>query len=64
MTAVTRRSALGGLLAFAAGAARAGNWPEKSITWIVPFPAGGPTDTFARPLAAEAGKRLGRRDSI
>jgi len=60
MTAVTRRWTLSGLLALGSGPARAGEWPEKSITWIVPFPAGGPTDTFTRPLAAEAGKRLGQ----
>ncbi len=61
MTAVTRRTALGGALGLAAaGAARAGDWPEKSITWIVPFPAGGPTDSFGRSLAAEVAKRLGQ----
>jgi len=53
--------ALGGALGFAAaGVARAADWPEKSITWIVPFPAGGPTDSFARSLAAGAAKRLGQ----
>jgi tripartite-type tricarboxylate transporter receptor subunit TctC len=58
--AVNRRAALAGALALATGAARAADWPEKSITWIVPFPAGGPTDTFARPLATEVAKRLGQ----
>ena len=36
MTAVTRRWALSGLLALGSGSVRAGEWPEKSITWIVP----------------------------
>ncbi len=34
-------------------------WPPQTITWINPFPAGGGTDTFARPLAAQVGEQLG-----
>ncbi|MCW5735880.1 MAG: tripartite tricarboxylate transporter substrate binding protein [Enhydrobacter sp.] len=34
-------------------------WPSGPITWINPFPAGGGTDTFARPLAAQVGEQLG-----
>ena len=34
-------------------------WPPAAITWINPFPAGGGTDTFARPLAAQVGEQLG-----
>jgi tripartite-type tricarboxylate transporter receptor subunit TctC len=35
-----------------------GNRPQ---TWIVPFPAGGGTDAFARPLAALLTKQMGRQ---
>lgn len=37
------------------------SWPQKPITFIVPFAAGGGTDAFARPLAAQLDKQLGVR---
>jgi tripartite-type tricarboxylate transporter receptor subunit TctC len=44
-----------------AGQAHAQSWPEKPITFIVPFAAGGGTDAFARPLAAQLDAQLGKR---
>jgi tripartite-type tricarboxylate transporter receptor subunit TctC len=34
-------------------------WPERTITIIVPFPAGGPNDLLGRLLAAELAPKLG-----
>ena len=36
-------------------------WPTKPITFIVPFPAGGGTDAFARPLTAQLTRGLGKQ---
>ena len=44
-----------------ANAAQAQSWPEKPITFIVPFAAGGGTDAFARPLAAQLDTQFGKR---
>lgn len=35
-------------------------FPSKPLTLIIPFPAGGPADTFGRPLAKGMGERLGQ----
>lgn len=45
----------------AAVPAVAETWPQRPITFIVPFPAGGGTDAFARPLAAQLDQQLGQR---
>lgn len=40
--------------------AQAQAWPAKSLTWIVPFSAGGPTDAMARDIADKVGKQIGQ----
>ena len=37
------------------------DWPSKAIVVIVPFPAGGGTDAFARPISAVMSKSLGKQ---
>lgn len=46
--------------AFATAGPAAAQWPERAVTIIVPFPAGGGTDIFARPLARQLSSQLGR----
>jgi tripartite-type tricarboxylate transporter receptor subunit TctC len=36
-------------------------WPAKPVTLIVPFPAGGGTDAFARPMAAQFARLTGKQ---
>ena len=58
-----RRSALLAALAgslFGVGPAHAQSFPNKPITLIVPWPAGGSTDRHLRALAELAGKQLGQ----
>ena len=40
--------------------AQAGNWPEKTVTIVVPFPAGGSTDMVARAMALQMQNKLGQ----
>ena len=37
------------------------NWPSKPVTMVVPFPAGGGTDAFARPMSAQFAKLTGKQ---
>jgi tripartite-type tricarboxylate transporter receptor subunit TctC len=69
MTSFTRRQALAGaaglaalpLATFAPAARAQGAWPTKPVTVVVPFPPGGGTDAFARPLFAAMTKNVGRQ---
>ncbi len=63
---ISRRSALKGGLAAGASliampAIAQSGWPNRQITWLNPFPAGGGTDAFARPLAAVMDQQLNQR---
>lgn len=52
----------GGIAMMALGPASAQEpWPSRPVTIVVPFPAGGGTDAFARPLAAQLSKQLGKQ---
>ncbi|WP_043162252.1 tripartite tricarboxylate transporter substrate-binding protein [Bradyrhizobium sp. Ai1a-2] len=48
------------VLAMASSAASAQTWPARPITLLVPFAAGGPTDTVARMTAQSMSKLLGQ----
>ncbi len=43
------------------GVALAQSWPSKPVTLVVPFPPGGGTDAFARPISAQFAKNTGRQ---
>jgi tripartite-type tricarboxylate transporter receptor subunit TctC len=43
------------------GLSQAQAWPAKPVTIVVPFPAGGGTDAFARPLFAAMTKNTGKQ---
>jgi tripartite-type tricarboxylate transporter receptor subunit TctC len=53
---------LGALVGFAARRAAAQNtpWPDRPLRWLVGYPPGGPSDTFARMTGAHIGARLGQ----
>ena len=63
--AFTRRTALclaaAGLAAVSMAGHAQSTWPSKPVTLIVPFPAGGGTDAFARPLSAQFAKQTGKQ---
>lgn len=37
----------------------ADDWPTRTVSWIVPFPAGGGSDMFSRPVAARVAEAIG-----
>ncbi|NYT23733.1 tripartite tricarboxylate transporter substrate binding protein [Alcaligenaceae bacterium] len=51
--------AVPGLL-LAPAQAQTDNYPDRAITMIVPFPAGGPTDIVARLMAKQMGDQMGQ----
>lgn len=56
------RATAAGSAVFATGVrAQGAAWPTKPVTLIVPFPAGGGTDAFARPLSGQFAKQTGRQ---
>ncbi len=53
---------LGGVVALVLSAATpAQSWPQKPVRLISPFPPGGGTDSFARPLAARLSQNVGQQ---
>ena len=59
---VWARAALAGLLMASASAAAqdsVGNYPNRPVTFVVPYPAGGGLDVFARQLAQKLSERMG-----
>jgi len=59
---ISTKAVLAGVaLTLSAVSAQAQTWPTKPVTFLNPFPAGGGTDTFARPIAARVGQALGQQ---
>ena len=58
-THANRRALLAGALALAAGAACAA-YPERPVTLVAPYPAGGAADVLARLLAKQLEAQLGK----
>ena len=63
ITPITRRSLIrlgaGALLLSAASLAHAA-WPERNITFVVPFPPGGSTDMVARTIGQKVSDKIGQ----
>ena len=62
---LNRRQVLGaaaaGAAAFSLNGWAQGGWPAKPVMLVVPFPAGGGTDAFARPLSAQFARQTGKQ---
>lgn len=57
---ITRRAAIGGAVLLAASRPASAAWPERPVTLIVPFAAGGGTDVSARTMAQYLERELGQ----
>jgi tripartite-type tricarboxylate transporter receptor subunit TctC len=57
---LTRRQALAGALLLLPAAARAADWPERSLRMIIPFAPGAGADIIGRTFAEELAKALGQ----
>ncbi|MDW5443106.1 Bug family tripartite tricarboxylate transporter substrate binding protein [Polaromonas sp. SM01] len=55
------RGAAAGAAVFSMGSYAQSGWPTKPVTMIVPFPAGGGTDAFARPMSAQFARLTGKQ---
>ncbi len=61
MITMTRRTALGGLSALISTPLFAQpSWPNRPLTLVVGFPAGGPVDTVSRIIGESLSRRLGQ----
>jgi tripartite-type tricarboxylate transporter receptor subunit TctC len=58
---VALKYAASALAAVSLGSRAQSTWPSKPVNLVVPFPAGGGTDAFARPLSAQFAKLTGRQ---
>ena len=55
------RTVLAGAITLPLTSRAQSTWPSKPVTLIVPFPAGGGTDAFARPMSAQFTRLTGRQ---
>src|SRR5918997_5733101 len=63
VTSMNRRAVLAtaAVLALSGAAAAQEDYPDRPITMVVPFSAGGPTDTVARLIAEPMSRELGQQ---
>ena len=58
---IARQAVLGVAIALAAfGQAQAQDWPTRSVTVVVPIPAGVASDIIARVVFEQVGKQVGQ----
>lgn len=61
MTSITRRILLGSALALGLAGAATAQFPERQITLVIPFAAGGSTDVVGRIVAERMSQELGQQ---